>query len=83
MKNVTKVFSAVIMAMASSLLEVDAQSYVTYNHDKSKMNQITVQETGAGDLTPAFYYEVLSKVSSRQEQTLLPFLGRCFCMATD
>ena len=58
MKNVTKVFSAVIMAMSSFLLEVDAQSYVTYNHDKSKMNQITVQETGAGDLTPAFYYEV-------------------------
>ena len=44
--------------MSSFLLEVDAQSYVTYNHDKSKMNQITVQETGAGDLTPAFYYEV-------------------------
>ena len=58
MKNVTKVFSAVIMAMSSFLLEVDAQSYVTYNHDKSKMNQITVQETGTGDLTPAFYYEV-------------------------
>ena len=58
MKNVTKVFSMVIMAMASSLLEVNAQSYVTYNHDDAKMNQITVQETGAGGLTPAFYYDV-------------------------
>ena len=35
-----------------------AQSYVTYNHDDAKMNQITVQEIGAGGLTPAFYYDV-------------------------
>lgn len=35
-----------------------AQSYVTYNHDAAKMNQITVQEVGAGGLTPAFYYDV-------------------------
>ena len=35
-----------------------AQSYVTYNHDDAKMNQITVQEIGAGGPTPAFYYEV-------------------------
>lgn len=33
-----------------------AQSYVTYNHDATKMNQITVQEIGVGGLTPAFYY---------------------------
>lgn len=33
-----------------------SQSYVTYNHDDSKMNQITVQELGAGSLTPEFYY---------------------------
>ena len=35
-----------------------AQSYVTYNHDATKMNQITVQEIGVGGLTPAFYYDV-------------------------
>lgn len=58
MKNVTKVFSAVMIAMASVTLQVNAQSYVTYNHDDAKMNQITVQETGAGGLTPAFYYDV-------------------------
>ena len=55
MKNVTKLFSAVIMILASSILEVSAQSYVTYNHDEAKMNQITVQEIGSGGLTPAFY----------------------------
>ncbi len=35
---------------------LSAQSYVTYNHDATKMNQITVQEIGSGELTPAFYY---------------------------
>ena len=58
MKNVTKIFSAVMIAMATVTLQVNAQSYVTYNHDDAKMNQITVQETGAGGLTPAFYYDV-------------------------
>ena len=58
MKNVTKIFSAVMIAMASVTLQVNAHSYVTYNHDDAKMNQITVQETGAGGLTPAFYYDV-------------------------
>ena len=58
MINVTKIFSAVMIAMASVTLQVNAQSYVTYNHDDAKMNQITVQETGAGGLTPAFYYDV-------------------------
>lgn len=58
MKNVTKLFSAVMIAMASVTLQVNAQSYVTYNHDDAKMNQIMVQETGAGGLTPAFYYDV-------------------------
>ena len=43
MKNVTKIFSAVMIAMASVTLQVNAQSYVTYNHDDAKMNQITFQ----------------------------------------
>ena len=58
MKNVTKLFSVVILIPASSILEVQAQSYVTYNHDEAKMNQITGQEIGSGGLTPAFYYDV-------------------------
>ena len=51
----------VIMISTSSILEVVAQSYVTYNHDAAKMNQITVQEIGAGGLTPAFYYDVFHR----------------------
>jgi hypothetical protein len=61
MKKVTKLFSMVMMISASSILEVGAQSYVTYNHDAAKMNQITVQEIGAGGLTPAFYYDVFHR----------------------
>ena len=32
---------------------------ITYNQDDAKMNLITVQETGAGSLTPSLYYQVL------------------------
>ena len=44
-----------LMAFA---LSANAQR-ITYNHDDAKMNQITVQETGAGSLTPSLYYQVL------------------------
>ncbi len=54
-----------MIAFASSILEVDAQSYATYNHDEAKMNQITVQEIGSGGLTPAFYYDVFHRSYQR------------------
>lgn len=44
---------AVILTMAAR-----AQS-VTYNHDSSKQNQVTVMETGTGALTPELYYSTL------------------------
>ena len=37
-----------------------AQSF-TYNHDASVMNQFLVGETGAGSLTPDWYYDMLHK----------------------
>lgn len=43
---------------ASAAVGANAQS-VTYNHDSPKMNQITVEETGAGSLTPGLYYMLL------------------------
>lgn len=46
-----------IMATATTITAT-AQS-VTYNHDSSKQNQITVMETGGGSLTPEFYYWLL------------------------
>lgn len=48
-----------ILSMAAmTATTVFAQS-VTYNHDSSKQNQITVMETGGGSLTPEFYYWML------------------------
>lgn len=44
--------------MVAFALSANAQR-ITYNHDDAKMNQITVQETGAGSLTPSLYYQVL------------------------
>lgn len=54
--------------------------YVTYNHDSPKMNQITVEETGAGSLKPELYYTLLhnkyKKTADCQEQTHIPHGGR-------
>ena len=56
----TKHLKTIVLCFGISLsLEVSAQSYLTYNHDETKMNQITVQETGSGGLTPAFWYQLL------------------------
>lgn len=44
--------------MVALALSAKAQK-ITYNHDDAKMNQITVQETGAGSLTPSLYYQLL------------------------
>ncbi len=43
----------IIMSLVG--LSASAQ-YVTYNHDASKMNQMTVAEIGSGSLTPSLYY---------------------------
>ena len=32
---------------------------VTFNHDETKMNQVTVMETGAGELTPPLFYSLV------------------------
>ena len=47
--------TGLIMAVA---IGANAQ-YVNYNHDSPKMNQIMVEETGAGALTPELYYTLL------------------------
>ena len=47
-----------ILILLLPLIEVRAQ-YVTYNHDETKMNQVTVMETGAGELTPRAFYSIV------------------------
>ena len=58
MKYVNHFSIVFCVLLFTNLSNVSAQSYVTYNHDAAKMNQITVQEIGTGGLTPAFYYDV-------------------------
>ena len=49
-----------IFIICTLLLAVNAAAqYVTYNHDATKMNQVTVMETGAGELTPRVFYSVV------------------------
>ena len=48
----------IILTLLLPFFHAGAQ-YVTYNHDETKMNQVTVMETGAGDLTPALFYSVV------------------------
>jgi len=55
-KRVIHLKSMVFLLGMLITIQVNAQSYVTYNHDDAKMNQITVQEVGAGSLTPDLYY---------------------------
>ena len=45
-------------AMLLPFLRAGAQ-YMTYNHDETKMNQVTVMETGAGSLTPTAFYSIV------------------------
>ena len=47
-----------ILILPLPLFSARAQ-YVTYNHDETKMNQVTVMETGAGSLTPRAFYSIV------------------------
>ena len=48
-----------ILLMMGIAMTGNAQSYVTYNHNSSKKNQITVMEIGSGSLSPELYYQLL------------------------
>ena len=52
------------MALTAVTLTVQAQS-TTYNHDPMKMHQITVMESGSGELQPAWYYNLLHENYSK------------------
>ena len=47
-ENMKRQLITALLAMVA-FLTAEAQS-VTYNHDESVMNQVTVQETGSGSL---------------------------------
>ena len=54
-----KIKAVAVLMMMGIAMTGNAQSYVTYNHDSSKKNQITVMETGSGSLSPDLYYQLL------------------------
>ena len=52
----------IILSCIAAVCAFSAQAqYVTYNHSETKLNQVTVMETGAGSLTPDAYYTLLHK----------------------
>ena len=54
-----KTKAGAILLLVGIAMTGNAQSYVTYNHDSSKKNQITVMEIGSGSLSPELYYQLL------------------------
>lgn len=54
-----KTKAGAILLLLGIAMTGNAQSYVTYNHDSSKRNQITVMEIGSGSLSPELYYQLL------------------------
>lgn len=49
----------ILIISAICLGAVNAAFAQSFAHDASKMNQVTVQETGSGSLTPSLYYQLL------------------------
>ena len=54
MKMTIKTYNLMAIMTLCSAYYANAQR-VSYNHDSSKQNQITVMETGAGSITPELY----------------------------
>ena len=54
-----KTKAGAIVLLLGVAISGNAQSGVTYNHDSSKKNQITVMEIGSGSLSPELYYQLL------------------------
>lgn len=57
-----KTKAGAILLLLGIAMTGNAQSYVTYNHDSSKKNQITVMEIGSGSLSPELYYQYCTAV---------------------
>lgn len=73
-----KTKAGAILLLLGIAMTGNAQSYVTYNHDSSKKNQITVMEIGSGSLSPELYYQLRTAVtrSRLRVRTNLVFVQR-------
>lgn len=79
MKHLISSRTALCLCGLTLCFNASAQGYVSYNHDAAKMNQITVQEIGAGGLTPAFFINVSSTISLSRINTVVHTFS---CMAS-
>ena len=55
-----KRLTLMMILMITVMTNVSAQ-YFTYNHDATKMNQITIMELGTGAFSPEFYYTLFHR----------------------
>lgn len=62
--NTVKIRGLLFALLSFLTTSIMAQS-VTYNHEKDIMNQFTTMETGAGSLSPAWYYNAMHKSYQR------------------
>ena len=58
MRRISIIYMVVMLFTA--VVRVDAQE-PTYNHENDIMNQFLTMETGAGALSPAWYYNTFHK----------------------
>ena len=88
MKHLISSRTALCLCGLTLCFNASAQGYVSYNHDAAKMNQITVQEIGAGGLTPAFYYDALhnsyqKSAAKKNKQYFRTMSGVSACQQVD
>ncbi len=68
MKAIKKLQCMALAMTTVGTTAVHAQR-VTYNHDSSKKNQVTVMELGSGALTPELYYTLLHRSYKKSAST--------------
>ena len=67
MKAIKKILCVALIMTAIS--HAAFAQRVTYNHDSSKKNQVTVMELGSGALTPELYYTLLHRSYKKSAAT--------------
>lgn len=78
MRRISIIYLVVMLFMAVS--SANAQEY-TYNHENDIMNQFLTMETGAGALSPAWYYNTFHKKYQKTANATNKLVSRTAVMA--
>lgn len=78
MRRISLIYMVVMLFMLVSTIKAQE---VTYIHENEIMNQFTTMETGAGALTPAFYYTTFHKAYSNDANARNKLVYRTEVMA--